>query len=354
MSDVMSSETRVPLDALEPFLVKLLAGCGMSATDADLVAEVALTADLRGAYSHGTALLPMYIGNLASGEWNPKAEPRVVKDAGAALVVDGDNALGHVALTYGMHRALERAADTGVACVAVGGSNHCGAMGYYAMLALEKDMIGFVTTNGIPTMAWWGGIDRIVSINPVGIAIPAGDEAPIVVDTSFGATARGKIVIQKQKGKQLPEGWAYDAEGNPTVDPDEALAGLIQPMGDYKATTFALIAGILSALLSGAEYGTDFGDFVSGPKAGRDGQFAMAIDIAAFEDPEVFKRRADRIIAEIHSSQRKAGVDRLVVPGEIAVEREAEYRASGVPLTAPTLEALGAAAEKLGVEPLVF
>lgn len=352
MSDVMSSEPRVPLDTLDEFLRRLLEGSGMSEDDAVLVAEVALTADLRGAYSHGTALIPMYLNNLASGKWNPLARPRVTRDAGAALVVDGDNALGHVALTFGMRQAIERARDTGVACVAVGGSNHCGAMGYYAMLALEEDMIGYVTTNGIPTMAWWGGIDRIVSINPVGIAIPAGTEAPIVIDTSFGATARGKIVIQKQKGLSLPEGWAFDSKGNPTLDPDEALAGLIQPMGAYKATSFALVAGILSALLSGAEYGTDLGDFESGPKAGRDGQFAMVFNIAAFEDPVVFKQRTDRIIVEIHGSRRMPGVDRLVVPGELAAEREAEYKSSGVPVTEATLNALEAAAGELGVDPL--
>jgi len=109
MTDVMSSERRIPLDSLDGFLRRLLEGSGMSPDDAELVAQIALTADLRGAYSHGTALIPMYLSNLASGEWNPRARPKVSRDAGAALVVDGDNALGHVALTFGMGRAIERA-----------------------------------------------------------------------------------------------------------------------------------------------------------------------------------------------------------------------------------------------------
>jgi LDH2 family malate/lactate/ureidoglycolate dehydrogenase len=336
---------------LETFVASLFRAAGCSQQDAALIARLAVTTDLRGAYSHGTALVPGYLARMADSKIDPRGRPRVVRDEGAALVVDGGNSLGHVGLTFGMEQAIERAATSGIAAVAVGGSNHCGAMAPYAMQALPHDMIGIATTNGLPTMAWWGGLDRILSINPIGVAIPTGQATPIVLDTSFGAAARGKVVVQQQRGEPLPEGWATDADGQPTLDPEAALAGLIQPAGGYKGTGMALLMGILAAPLSGAAYGTELGDFVSGPTPGRDGQFGMAIRVSAFEDPARFKARADGIVAQIHTSRLAPGVDRVWVPGERAVDTERRYRAEGIPIMPSTIESLRAAAARLGVDP---
>jgi LDH2 family malate/lactate/ureidoglycolate dehydrogenase len=310
--------------------------------------------DLRGAYSHGCALVPLYVGLMLAGKVDPRGRPSITRDSGAAIRVDGGNSLGHIGLTFATERALERAAETGIAAVALGGSNHCGAMWSYALQAEGRDSILLATTNGLPTMAWYGGLDRIVSINPVGIFIPAGQERSIVVDTSFGAAARGKIVVHKQKGLPLPEGWAFDQEGNPTIDPDAALNGLIQPAGGYKATSLAMLMGVLASLLSGGAYGTELGDFETGPAPGKDAQFVMAISVAAFEDADRFKSRMDGIIREIRSSRPAPGVDRVWLPGERAAETEERYRMDGVPLTDATRSGLATIAEQAGVNASVL
>jgi LDH2 family malate/lactate/ureidoglycolate dehydrogenase len=341
---------RVDAGELEAIISRLFATAGCSERDAALIARLAVTTDLRGAYSHGSALVAGYVERMLDGKIDPRGRPHVVRDFGAALVVDGGNSLGHVGLTFAMEQAVARAETTGVAAVAVGGSNHCGAMAPYAMQALPHDMIGLATTNGLPTMAWWGGVDRILSMNPVGIAIPAGEELPIVIDTSFGAAARGKILIHQQLGRPLPEGWATDAEGNPTIDPATALAGLVQPAGGYKGTSMALVMGVLSSLLSGAAYGTELGDFSTGPTPGRDGHFALALQVAAFEEPAVFKSRMDGIIRQIKASRPGPGVERLSLPGEHAAETERRQRAEGVPITEGTRQALLSVARRTGVD----
>lgn len=348
---VVDQERRVDAGQLEAFVAALYRGVGMDQPDAGLLASIIVGTDLRGAYSHGCALAAGYLDRMQKGLIDPRGRPRVVRDSGAALVIDADNALGHLAVDFAMQRTIERARDTGVAAAAIGGSNHCGAMAHYAMLALPHDMIGLATTNGLPTMAFWGGLDRILSINPVGIAIPAGEERPFVLDTSFGAAARGKIAIHHQTGRPLPEGWAFDRDGNPTTDPATALEGLIQPSGGYKGTSLALVMGILSALLSGAAYGTELGDFVDGAKPGRDGQFVLAISIGAFEEPARFKERMDGIVRQIHASRRAPGVDRVALPGEHAAELEVTYRRDGVPVTEATRRALTDIANRLGVDP---
>jgi LDH2 family malate/lactate/ureidoglycolate dehydrogenase len=264
-------------------------------------------------------------------------------------VVDGDNAMGQIGADFAMRTAIARARTTSVAAVALRGSNHCGALAYYAMQALPEEMIGLATSNALPTMAPWGGVDKILGINPLAVAIPAGQEPPLVIDFAFSHSAHGKIEIYKQKGLPIPAGWAFDRDGHPTTDPAAALDGLLQPIGAYKGTGLALVMGILSSLLSGAAYGLELGNMEDGAKAGQDGQFFLALKIGAFAEPSRFKERMDKIIREIHASKRAPGVERIYSPGELEAETERRYRAEGISLTAETLDGVRATARKLGV-----
>src|SRR5207237_423919 len=216
--------------------------------------------DQRGIHSHGTLRVPEYVKKLTSGGVDPRGKPRVASQSAAAITVDADNAMGQVAADFAMKAAIEAARITHVAIAAVRNSNHCGAMDHWAAMALPHGMIGLAATNALPTMGPWGGIDKIVGINPLAVAIPARDEAPVILDIAFGATAHGKIRVYHQKGHLIPEGWAFDAEGHPTTDAAAAMAGLIQPIGGHKGVGLGIVIGMLSTLLSGASYRTELGN----------------------------------------------------------------------------------------------
>jgi LDH2 family malate/lactate/ureidoglycolate dehydrogenase len=350
----VKNERRFPHEALHGVVRAIFERCGMAEADAEVLTDQLVKADLRGIHSHGVMRVPLYVGKLTKGGVDPRGRPRVTKDASAAMVVDGGNNMGQIAGVFAMRQAIERARTTGVAVAAVGNSNHCGAMEYYVRMAIEADMIGIATTNALPTMAPWGGIDKLVGLNPIGIGIPAGTELPLVLDFAFGATAHGRMQVYKQKGIPIPEGWAFDREGRPTTDIDEALAGLVQPIGMYKGIGLAMAAGILSTLLSGAGYGTESGNMVDGPIPGRDGQFYLALNIAAFEDVATFKARMDRIIREYRGTRLAPGVKRVFVPGEMEAELERRQRAEGVPLNEATVQGIRAAAATLGVDASVL
>jgi LDH2 family malate/lactate/ureidoglycolate dehydrogenase len=324
--------------------------CGMDEPDARLLANSLVSADLRGVHSHGVLRVPEYIKKLAVGGVDPRGRPSVVRDSGACLVVDAGNSMGQIGAHFAMQRALERAATTGIAAVAIRGSNHCGALAYFTMLAADQDMIGLVTTNALPTMAPWGGAERLLGINPLSMAIPAGEERPIVYDAAFSASAHGKLRVYHQKGLTLPDGWALDSEGRPTTDPAAAIDGLLLPIGGFKGAGLAMIMGILSSMLSGASYGTELGDMERGPTAGQDGHFVVAIRVAAFEDPARFKQRVDGAIRQIHDSRLAPGFQRVYAPGEMEFLTEQAYRREGIPLAAATLADLGQAAFDLGIE----
>src|SRR5437899_2298922 len=182
------NERRIVPDELRRAAAGIFVACGMDEADANLLAGALVAADQRGIHSHGTLRVPDYVEKLTRGGVDPRGRPRLASEAGAALVVDAGNAMGQVAASFAMSAAIERARRTHVAIAAVRNSNHCGAMDHWAALALPHDMIGIATTNALPTMAPWGGIDKIVGINPLAVAIPSGDESPIVLDIAFGAT----------------------------------------------------------------------------------------------------------------------------------------------------------------------
>jgi LDH2 family malate/lactate/ureidoglycolate dehydrogenase len=354
----VDSETRVPVADLTRLCRETFERSGMETPDATLLAEHLVQADLRGVHSHGVLRVPEYVKKLTTtgqgGGVNPRGRPRIVREDGACIVVDGDNSMGQIGARFAMDRAIERAQSTGISAVSVCGSNHCGAMAAYAMLALPHDMIGLATTNALPTMAPWGGAERLLGINPLGLAVPAGDERPIVHDAAFSATAHGKVRVYQQKGLPLPERWALDKDGNPTTDPAAAIDGLLLPIGDFKGTALALMMGILSSMLSGAAYGTELGSIEAGPEPGKDGHFFAAIRVSAFEDLRRFKARVDATIRQIHECRPAPGVSRIYAPGELEYLTEERYRAEGIPLNDVTLADIRAAAAARDVDTAAY
>jgi LDH2 family malate/lactate/ureidoglycolate dehydrogenase len=344
------TDRRVRHASLQALVTGIFERCGMGSADAELLAGTLVVSDLRGCHSHGVLRVPDYVRKLTVDGVDPGGKPRIAKDAGAALVVDGGNSMGQIGCAFAMKAAIERARQTGLAFAAIRGSNHCGAMAYFAMMAAAEDMIGIAGTNALPTMAPWGGVDKILGINPLGVAIPGGEEAPVVFDAAFSASSHGKIRVYAQKHLPIPEGWAFDKEGRPTTDAVSALDGLLQPIGGYKGTGLALVVGMLSSLLSGAALGAELGDMVNGPKPGRDGHFVMALNIAAFEEVSAFKARVDQAIRQIRSSAKAPGVEKVYPPGHIEAEAEIRYKRDGIPLNQETLDDLAQTAAGLGVD----
>lgn len=342
--------TRIQVEALQKMVSQIFVRVGMAEADAQLLADSLVFADLRGVNSHGVLRVPEYVEKLTVKGVNPQGRPHIVHEYGGCVVVDGGNSMGQIGMDFAMRECVRRAETHGIAAAAVRGSNHSGAMAYFAIQALPHEMIGIATTNALPTMAPWGGMEKIVGINPLGVAIPAGAELPIVHDAAFSGSSHGKIRIHEQKGQPIPAGWALDKHGHPTTDAAAAIEGLLLPIGEFKGVALAMIMGILSSMLSGAAYGLELGNMVDGPTAGLDGHFVAAIKVAAFADPAQFKARVDKLVREVHDVAKAPGFERTYAPGELEQLREAEYRREGIPLNAVTVADLRRTAAALGVD----
>ena len=343
------TDRRVRADELSSCVTAIFQAVGMAAEDAQFLTDSLVRADLRGIHSHGVIRVPDYVKKMTVEGVDPRGVPRVVSRRVGAIVVDGANTMGQIGGRLAMTEAMKAARENGIALAALRGSNHCGALDWFTLMAAGAGMIGIAGSNALPTMAPLGGTDKIIGMNPVSVAIPSSGD-PFVLDLAFGATAHGKIRVYAQKGQPIPQGWALDAEGRPTTDATAALDGLIQPAGGHKGIALAMAVGMLSSLLSGAAYGTELGDMVDGPTPGKDGQFFLAIDIAAFAPVEDFRTRVEGILDEIRGSARADGVSRLLVPGEMERGFEADYGRDGILLPGQTVLDILGVADKLGLD----
>lgn len=254
-----------------------------------------------------------------------------------------------------MERAIEAARTHGMGLASVRNSNHFGVTAYYSMLALPQGMIGFAFSNANPTVAPWGGKKAMVGTSPLSIAIPSASGLPFVIDMATTTVARGKIILYARTKKPLPPGWALDAEGKETTDPEVALKGLLTPLGGAKGSGLALAIDILCGMLSGAKYLTEVGHLYSGTDRPQGiGHLFLALDIDAFLPRNQFLKEMDQYIEKIHSCPRADGVERIYTPGEIEYESMRRTEKEGVEVSSVTVEELKQTARLVGLDPNIF
>jgi LDH2 family malate/lactate/ureidoglycolate dehydrogenase len=325
----------------------------MNETDAHLIADSLVQADLWGHQSHGVLRLSWYAARMRAGTCDPQARPQLVTDAGAVAVIDGHDAMGQVATAQAVAEAIRRAKAHGIGAVGVRNSNHFGTAMYFTLMAARAGCVGFLSTNASPAMAPWGGRKKTVGTNPWSWAAPAGANAPMVLDIANTGVARGKIYLARNKKQSIPEGWAITAEGAPTTDPSAAIAGIILPMAQHKGYAIAAMMDVLSGVLTGSAFGIGVhGPYQTEHKGGT-GHMCIALDIAAFQPIAEFEARMGGLIAELKSVPLAQGFDEVFYPGEIEARQNIENRRDGLLLPDDTLADLKKLAEEMAVQSLL-
>ncbi len=351
-----------PIQVLHEFCSNVFQHFGVPTQDANLAADVLAASDLRGITSHGVARLHTYFDMLSLGRINPKPEIKIVRETPSTATIDGDNGLGLVVGPKSNQIAMEKAEKVGTGWVSVCNTNHFGIAGYYVLRALEKDLIGWSMTNTTKLVApLWGG-ERRLGTNPISIAFPGKEEPPIVIDMATCAAAYGKIEMARRQGDQIPTGWAIDAEGNMTQDPNKMIqGGALSPLGSererggHKGYCLAMMVDVLCAVLSGANWGPFTPPFalrqeIPERSVGKGiGHFFGAMQIEGFVDVDEFKKQIDDYIRTLRTTKPAPGTNGPLIPGD--PEREAEEIRSkeGIPLIRPVIEELLDISQKTGI-----
>ena len=355
--------TKYSFDRLHQFTVNLFIKIGCPNDQAIEAANVLLSADLRGVDSHGVARLVGYLRLYEKNRINPHPQLSVVHETPSTAVVDGDAGLGLVAGPYAMRLAIEKAKNVGTGWVAVKNSNHYGIAGYHAMMALEADCIGISMTNASPLVAPTYSKERLLGTNPIAVAVPAGDEPPFIADMATTTAANGKLEILQRKNESAPLGWLQDKEGQPT----QAAQGIVEggallPLGgdrehgSHKGFILGSIVDILSAVLSGANYGPWVPPFVSfldpdpNPVGEGIGHFFGALRIDAFRPASEFKTHMDIWIKRFRNAETINETNKVIIPGDPERQMEQLRRKEGIPLLDTVVKDLQSLSEQYQVK----
>jgi LDH2 family malate/lactate/ureidoglycolate dehydrogenase len=326
---------------LKHFCSEVFVKAGVDKEKADIVADSLIQADLRGVESHGVVRTKVYLERIEKNMIDPSSMVEIESESDATALINGKNNFGSVVGSKALEVAIGKAKEKGAGIVGVKGSNHFGTGAYYALKAIEQDMILLVMSNASQTMPPTGGIRPFIGTNPLAVGVPAGKEIPFILDMATSVVARGKIIVAAQRDESIPEGWALDKHGTPTTDANEALEGSVLPIGGPKGYAISMFIDILSGVLTGAGFGKYVNNmYENWIEPQNVGHFFLAIDIKRFIPIDVFKERMDLYIKEIKAEPKGVGVKEIFIPGEIEHKRANDRKESGIELSIKVVQEL--------------
>jgi LDH2 family malate/lactate/ureidoglycolate dehydrogenase len=350
----MPSKKYLPIADAQAFISEAFKSVQVPLVDANLVAELMVKSDLVGADGHGIFRLPAYLKRIRAGGINLSPNIHVEREQGATALINGDNALGHLVMNKAVDLAIEKVKQHSVCWVGSHYGNHSGAASVYVRKLAEQGYIGiYMAVGNANHMAPWGGIDLLLSTNPIAIAVPAGDHPIVLLDIATTVAAYGKVKVAAQKGEPIPEGWMIDRQGSPITDPQKSSEGSLLPIGGYKGYGLAVMIGLLAGALNDAAVGKGTIDFNAHHHLiTNTGQTIIAVDPSAFGDKEAFIGRVIALVDDLKSSSTLPGVNEIRVPGDGAAKVMAERMRLGIPVAPELLEALNACAKECGISSL--
>jgi LDH2 family malate/lactate/ureidoglycolate dehydrogenase len=341
----------VSVETAEKFIAGVFVSVGVPPADANKVAHWMVLSDLSGADGHGIFRLPAYVKRIREGGMNLHPDIRVEQEFGATALIHGDDGLGHLVMEKAVELAIRKSREHGVCWIGSHHGNHAGAASVYVRAIAEQGLIGiYMAVGNANHMAPWGGIDLLLSTNPLAIAVPAGKDRPIVLlDMASTVAAYGKVKLAAQKGEMMPQGWMMDRQGQPLTDPKRATEGSLLPIGGYKGYGLALMISLLAGSLNDAAVGKDTVDFNERfDLMTNTGQAIIAVNPKAFGDEALFMGRVAQVVEDIKSSTPLPGGAAIRVPGDGSHSTMEKRKKEGIPISAVLLASLNQCAEQTG------
>lgn len=366
----MQNEVKwINFETMRSFMADVFKGVGVPEKEAEICADVLITADKRGIDSHGiNRLKAIYYDRIKDGIQFPVTEFEIIKEGPTTAVVDGHDGMGQVIGYKSMEMAIEKAKKYGMGMVAVRNSTHYGISGYYATMATDTGMIGITGTNARPSIAPTFGVENMLGTNPLVFGLPTDEEFPFVIDCATSISQRGKIEVYDKLGKSLPEGWVVGENGEFKTDAHEVLkeltkgtaalaplGGIGEELAGYKGYGYATVVEIMSAALQSGNYLKMLLGFENGKKVPYHlGHFFIAIDVSAFIELDKFKKTAGDILRDLRNSKKAPDHDRIYTAGEKEYIAWQYRKDKGVPLNKELQKEIIIMRDELGLKQYNF
>lgn len=338
---------RVREEPLKRLTIAIFKATGASSKEAKIVSDILVATSLHGVDSHGVRLIPMYLDWIKKGQLKPKAKITMLKETKTTAMLDDGGGFGFVVGKKAMEMAIAKARKYKMGSVGVKGPGHIGALYYYSMMAVEKDMVGItLCRGGGHGAAPYGAAEGRLGINPLCIAIPTLIEKPIVLDMATTSVAMGHLDVMAVRGQKIPDGWLIQKDGSWSNDPTAfrngkaAPVGFGYPYGEYKGYGLSVIVEALAGAI-GSGCSLDEKGF---------GHVFTAIDPTGFCTIKEFKERIDSMIRHIKSAQKRPGFKEILLPGEPEWIEEEKRKIEGIFVDDVWWQNIVAVAKGLGVD----
>lgn len=338
------AELTLSSEQLNAICLELLRAVGTPDDLAAVVAGGLHGANLAGHDSHGLVRLPAYVRDARDGKIHPTVRAEVVRRRGATACVSARRGWGQPAARLAAQTAAEIAGEQGVGAVVLQDSPHVGRMADYVELIAARGQLGMTVTNARPNVAPFGGRQRRLGTDPIAFAIPrAGGRPPIVVDFATSVRAEGKVRVARAAGRSVPPGTLIDAEGRPSVNPEDYYdGGALLPAGGHKGYALAVAIEGLGGILSG------MGPAMLSAYGDGNGMFVMGLEIEAFISVEQYMREVEEMAGALESTPTAPGVERVLLPGQPELLSAERRRREGIPIAEATMAELRGLADELG------
>jgi len=346
----------VPVDsaALRSTVTAIFQELDLPAADAAVVADALVEADLRGVSSHGVSnyIEAIYVPGLRGGTIAARPEIKTVHETPVTALIDGGSGMGHVVGRRAMDLAIAKAEQSGIGLVTVRNSRHYGMAGYYALQALEHDMLGLSLTNSDSLVLPTFGREARIGTNPISIAVPSNRQVPFLLDMATSTVPLGKVMLKARAQQPLPHGWATDAEAKDTSDSQVAAEsrrllplGATYERGGHKGYGLGAVVDILCGMLSGAG-GGDLGGL-----GGTVGHFFGAVRVDAFRPRDEFLAAVDHYLAYLLETPPADPAEPVIYAGVKEARAREERLRDGIPLHPGVIDYLRELCAELELEP---
>ncbi|WP_446897787.1 Ldh family oxidoreductase [Clostridium sp. LBM24168] len=340
--------TKVEYEGLKKMCNIVFEKFGFSAEDSKTITDVLLLSDLFGIESHGIQRLVKYYSEIKQGLIKVNSSPKIIKETQVSATLDGQAGMGQLTGKNAMEMAIQKAKNSGIGMVTVRNSNHYGIAGYYARMAEKQGLLGISMTNSPAVIVPTFGKEAMLGTNPIAISMPA-EPYPFLMDMATSVVTRGKVEVYHKRKEPLPDGWALDADGQDTINPEDILynvprhlGGGIVPLGGSKELTgghkgygFALTVEMFTAILSGGLTGNYV--HLDGKNGSGTCHYFCAIDYGVFGDKKSIESSFSKYLDELRNSKKAEGAVRIYTHGEKEVEAYNDKMKNGIPINDSTL-----------------
>lgn len=248
----MTETTTFTVEALAERVAAIFRRAGLNEVQAGALSRVIVAGERDACKSHGVYRIEGALRTVKAGKVKPDAVPVLAADDGSAIVkVDAKGGFANPAFELGVPALAERARRLGLAALVINDCSHFSALWPEVEALTGQGLAALVMCPSYATVAPTGGKKPLLGTNPFAFGWPRKGENPYVFDFATSVAARGEIELHRRAGKQLPEGWAIDAGGNPTTDPEAALAGAMLPFGGHKGSAIGTMIELLAGIMIG-------------------------------------------------------------------------------------------------------